>query len=757
LNCTLFMNNSGSFLPYSNKTVNRSVADNFVLVGLTQGLHRWFIECFDENGSNSMTPIQYTTIDTTLPIINLYTIPNSSTNSDLYVSGYYNDSNIDWIKVNGQIANLDRTSRYFYKTLFLFEGNNSISVTAKDFAGNFYTINSSVIVDSNDPEINNVNFISPWNLNYQNISGYYYESNVNSIKFFVYNESSMLIDFQNAMIDGTAMTFWANVTLDNGWNDVVIMITDTFNNSYFQDYYIMVDNSPPFLGFTFPPNNSIFHENISYVYARIFDFPGGVDFNSSNISVEGVNGTLFTNNYQDMVRFNPTNTLGPGNYTIRIYAQDFMNNSANFTTYFKIKENAPEIAIYFPGYGHFTNQDNIYLTGDIFYRGYPGTATLYVNGAFQTSLPDNFNVMVNLTEGFNYLDINATNNLSVSGNKRVTVFYEQEPPQMIPEYENQTTNQNISNVSIQLYDDMGVNLTDSRIVVQGVNHEYDCVSGDDGINTITCDFGTNVPDDVYVVEVNALDYAGNEETYRYRFYVDHTPPFIDLLYPENNSIITSNFNIDIIVKDINLKAAYYSHENITRKFNSSRLNIDTSSWSEGPNNFTIFAKDDAGNNATKFFNIWINDTIIHKKNQSINKFDRIIEYLNDSIQNITSNISVKEDAMNRMGLNEIMTDKLNELLILKQNYEENITLADTDTIDNIITGLQGEINDFKNEAPMDIEIHDRQSNISINLSDNRIDGIFGNDTVFDSILINIGNDSLDNAQRNRFRELIKLI
>jgi len=60
------------------------------------------------------------------------------------------------------------------------------------------------------------------------------------------------------------------------------------------------------------------------------------------------------------------------------------------------------------------------------------------------------------------------------------------------------------------------------------------------MSTLQCDFAQNLSDDIYIIQVNVTDYAGNTESSRYRFVVDTTPPGISLVFPQNGSEISAS-------------------------------------------------------------------------------------------------------------------------------------------------------------------------------------------------------------------------
>jgi hypothetical protein len=104
-----------------------------------------------------------------------------------------------------------------------------------------------------------------------------------------------------------------------------------------------------------------------------------------------------------------------------------------------------------------------------------------------------------------------------------------------------------------------------------------------------------------------LDRYGNENSSWFTFTADYKDPLIDLVSPDNGSILNSDFEIEFLIYDLNFKNTMYSkNSNFPKSFYEPHK-INTSSWQDGDYNITVFAEDLAGNYAEKWF-IFTKDT-----------------------------------------------------------------------------------------------------------------------------------------------------
>lgn len=108
---------------------------------------------------------------------------------------------------------------------------------------------------------------------------------------------------------------------------------------------------------------------------------------------------------------------------------------------------------------------------------------------------------------------------------------------------------------------------------------------------------TNLADGRYYFNATANDTAGNHNNTETRtILIDRTNPQINITYPSNNSIFTTNnVTINYTVSDANLQACWYT--NSSGRFNTT-LTCGTNLsllWFEGVNNITLYSNDTAGN------------------------------------------------------------------------------------------------------------------------------------------------------------------
>jgi len=92
-------------------------------------------------------------------------------------------------------------------------------------------------------------------------------------------------------------------------------------------------------------------------------------------------------------------------------------------------------------------------------------AILYLNGVPYAALGSTFTEAVALVPGVNILTYNATNLLGLSSVSAMHVYYEASPPSVVTAYDNLTTNERPSNLTVNIADDYGFNLSGSALRV----------------------------------------------------------------------------------------------------------------------------------------------------------------------------------------------------------------------------------------------------------------------------------------------------
>jgi parallel beta-helix repeat protein len=140
-------------------------------------------------------------------------------------------------------------------------------------------------------------------------------------------------------------------------------------------------------------------------------------------------------------------------------------------------------------------------------------------------------------------------------------------------------------------------------VQYSVNDEaYDSFPPPYKINTSSWEDGN------YTITINASDLADNLNSTWFNFTIDSTSPDITLNSPENNSFLTDQEEINLIISDANLDQVTYSVNDSPPELLFLPYNINTSSWLDGNYTINVYAEDLAGNFNERHFK-FTKDTI----------------------------------------------------------------------------------------------------------------------------------------------------
>jgi parallel beta-helix repeat protein len=115
----------------------------------------------------------------------------------------------------------------------------------------------------------------------------------------------------------------------------------------------------------------------------------------------------------------------------------------------------------------------------------------------------------------------------------------------------------------------------------------------------------------YIVEVHAIDDAGNTNTAWFNFTVDSSPPIILLVSPGNNTVITPGTMLDFTVTDDHLTTVNVSIDGVLTDPFISPYNINTTNaslWTENLHTVKITAEDDLGHITTRTYYFTIDFT-----------------------------------------------------------------------------------------------------------------------------------------------------
>ena len=254
---------------------------------------------------------RFTASDVTNPTIT-WTGPanNSFSNSStVSASGTYSDQTATVIKVNGATATLGGGSSWSSTVSLTQEGNNTITVNAKDATGRSTDSVRTVIRDTQNPSLT---LTSPaGNLATPNSSILYVGT--------LTDANAVTLNVNGTPITVTNGAFSQSVSLSAGANVLVLTATDAANNTSSITRTITLDATAPSLTISEPTNNSS-TSNATVVVAGTVS-----DATAVTLTVNGVTTTITSGNYSREV------PLVVGVNTIPVQATDAAGNVTTLT------------------------------------------------------------------------------------------------------------------------------------------------------------------------------------------------------------------------------------------------------------------------------------------------------------------------------------------------------------------------------------------------------------------------------------------
>ena len=211
------------------------------------------------------------------------------------------------LKINDQIIEV-APDNSFQKTFSLVEGVNTITVVARDSAGNTTTDIRSIRRDTAPPILT---IISP-------IDSLLTKDSLVTVKGTVFDSTAVVVkvndDAVSVAIDGS---FEKQTSLKEGSNIITISATDSVGNTVTKYVQIKKDATPPEITLLSPVDGMITEQTSIDVVGKI------VDSTTCIVTVNGISSLLTEGN-----SFNATVALHIGLNTISVFVTDAAGNSA---------------------------------------------------------------------------------------------------------------------------------------------------------------------------------------------------------------------------------------------------------------------------------------------------------------------------------------------------------------------------------------------------------------------------------------------
>ena len=309
--------------------------------------------------------------------------------------------------------------------------------------------------------------------------------------------------------------------------------------------------------------------------------------NTSQILISG-----WTNGSRLEIDNVPVQLNSTGNFSfLYVFSSEGMNiiiirswNIVNLSEYIRLRitydKTPPEIIIRNPNNGSVLNNPKVTITGDAI-----GASTLKINSILVSiSNMDTFNYDVVLHEGENSFIFQAWDRAGNVNNTSITVFLDTLIWINISEPDDNLLTR-IQNISISGETEPGAIVKINDQLVNNINGTF--------LTSLFFSEGS------WIIIINSSDQAGNSLQRLIHVIVDLTPPNLTILAPLEKEvniskvilIIHSENNISIMVNGTNMIPSGYGNYTLA-------LNLVN-----GSNNFTVTAKDSAGNNISMILEI----------------------------------------------------------------------------------------------------------------------------------------------------------
>lgn len=506
---------------------------------------------------NSITVTRTVRLETTSPTLTV-TSPQDSllTNqSTITLNGTVTDSTQVTLRVNGSIVPV--TNGTFTTSLTLAEGQNVITVTATNAAGNTITVSRHFTLYTIAPSLTITSIQDSLITNKSQIQ----------ISGTVSDSFAVTIQINGSSVPMSNGSFSTTYSLVEGMNTMTIVVTDKAGNSTTVVRTVRKYSVPPTIAVSYPSNGFITNQASVTISGSVQD---------STSATLSVNGSPVTVGGDGL--FSQQVSLVEGTNVCSISAVDAAGNtSARQITIIK-DTTPPFVSLISPADSVVTNNPTISVSGTI---NDSTTVTIKVNGDSAAVINSNFQASVTAHEGLNVITIVATDAAGNSTTVVRRVILDTISPTLTITYpsDSLTTNQAQVQISGTVADSTKLTLRINGSAVPIVNGAFN--------TSLTLTEGMNV------IAITATDAAGNVTT------VDRMVRFYGA-----GLVLTVSAPVDSLITNqatIQINGTIADSTSATVKINGNTVALTNGSFisnfipSEGLNQITVVATDAAGN------------------------------------------------------------------------------------------------------------------------------------------------------------------
>jgi hypothetical protein len=390
--------------------------------GLTDGVYTLYLRAVDRTGLSAFKSVSGITVDMTPPTLDIPALVDFSAVFLLDISGN-SEAFASVTYVLGSALPVSTTAAsdgtFTFPNIALSEGHNTLWVTAVDAAGNAYSIQRNITVDSVPPSLAVAQ--SPNILTQET-----------SVEFTGLSEPTAVVRVNGAAAPRSGDAFSYTLSLLPGVNMVTITATDAAGNPASWYGVVVSDNDLPVLVASIDTGNTT-ADGASITRAGAVPVTGRATDATTAIANITINGTLFQ--VDSTGSFQMSLAVPEGESIVRVSATDLAGNTAVVTLRVLRDSKAPEAADSFEAADSpiLTLGSTSYTRGSfvtvVLTMSEDGQATVGGVAKSVTAGPNRFNIT--LAEGTNTISISFRDRAGNPGTpKTVAIDRDTTPPEL---------------------------------------------------------------------------------------------------------------------------------------------------------------------------------------------------------------------------------------------------------------------------------------------------------------------------------------
>ncbi len=373
---------------------------------------------------------------------------------------------------------------------YLTEGPHTLTVRARDMAGNEEQVSVTITIDLTGPDIH---ILSP-------VTGSAF--NVTSIQLSwsgsdpLSGISGYSVAIGNGSFSDLGMSTSTVLTgLTEGMHHISLKATDNVGNHMTEMITIFIDLTPPEIGFIHPEMDMVIIRD--RLNASWYGLGGLTPMASYQISIDGDNSTD-----KGEVTFHLFEDLSTGQHVLYLIGSDLAGNRNSTSVTFTVDITAPGVVILYPGDGSRINSTSIEANWGANGLIHPVERVEYrLDGGTWTPGVNDYAILTNLSEDDHTLDVRA---IDSKGNTAVATshFTVDITLPIIVSISHEGTSAVAKGPIVIVFSE---EMASGYAILNGVELEKELIG-----STLSLEMAKMSPGTTYTLELTARDLAGNE-------------------------------------------------------------------------------------------------------------------------------------------------------------------------------------------------------------------------------------------------------